>query len=852
MRQLLSTILICCSLITWATHNRAGEIFYEQIGLNQFKITLVTYTRIDTEADRPFIDLVWGDGSVDSLGRDANFPQVVADDVFKNVYTAVHTYPGPGIYSINVEDPNRNEGVNNIPNSINVPFFIESKIYINPFLGTNNSPVLLNPPVDDACLSSSYIHNPSAFDQEGDSLAYSLTAPKGSGGETVAGYTIPNDVSIDSITGTLTWLDPDTEGEFNFAILVEEYRNGFLIGSIVRDMQVTVKKCSNHPPVIKPFNNICIEAGQPLQITIKATDSDSADAITLSASGGPLTEVIGNLATFPSGVIGIDSVQGIFKWNTQCPHVRVTPYQVIFKAEDNDNIVSLIDLVTLNITVIGPATKKVNASAQLNGVDVSWDPNPCTDVVGYKIYRQVNSTTWQHDTCETGVPSYTGYKQIAKTTGINSTSFLDSTTIEGNLYCYRIVACFPDGAESYSSIEVCAEPFEISPIPTHTDVKVTDPNTGEIYIQWNNPKNIDSLKANAPFFYKVYQLKNNTSTLVYTSSGLNDTSFTHQNINTEATPSTYYIELIGVQNGNNIIASTSEQSSSTFLDITSLDDALKLDWNYKTPWENDTFVVLKETNPGSGIFIPLDTVTNTTYIDSNLINGTTYCYKIQTWGYYTALHFDVPFINHSQRKCEIPQDNIPPCPPVFKSFSDCENHQNSFSWRIDTMKCNDDLQLINIYYKKTKTDNYELLQTISNPENDTSFIQSNLTTVAGCYSFSVIDSVGNESELVQEICFDNCPIYQIPNIFTPNSDGENDELHPLPYRYIRGIDLIIYNRWGQQVFQTNNIDINWNGRNQFTNLKSSLGVYFYKCTVEEIRINGTEKRIINGFIHIVN
>ncbi len=838
--------------MTWATHNRAGEIFYEQIGPNKLKIKLVTYTRIDSEADRTFIDVVWGDGSVDSLERDANFPVVVADDVFKNVYTGIHTYPGPGIYTISVEDPNRNEGVNNIPNSVNVPFFIESKIHINPFLGTNNSPVLLNPPVDDACLSSSYIHNPSAFDQEGDSLTYSLTAPKGSGGETVAGYTIPNDVSIDAITGTLTWLNPDTKGEFNFAILVQEYRNGFLIGSIVRDMQVTVKECSNHPPVIKPFNNICIEAGQPFEIIIQATDSDSADAITLTASGGPLTEVIGNLATFPSGVMGIDSVKGTFKWNTQCPHVRATPYQVIFKAEDDDNIVSLIDLATLNITVIGPATNNVSASGQLNGVAISWDPNPCTAVVGYKIYRHVNFSYWQPSTCETGVPNYTGYKQIAETTGIKTTSFFDSTTIEGNLYCYRVVACFPDGAESYSSVEVCAEPYETSPIPTHVDVKITDPNTGEIYIQWNNPKNIDSLKANAPFFYRLYHLKNNISTLAYTSSDLNDTSFTHQNINTESEVATYYIELIGVQNGNEIIAATSEEASSNFLNITSSDDALRLDWYYNTPWENDTFVVLREINPGSLIFIPLDTITSNNYVDSNIINGTTYCYKVQAQGYYTSPHFNVPFINNSQIRCGIPQDNTPPCLPIFKSLSDCQNHQNNFSWNIDTMKCNNDLQLINIYYKKTKSDNYQILQTIANPKTDTSFIQTNLTNVAGCYSFSAVDSVGNESELVQEICFDNCPIYQIPNIFTPNGDGTNDELHPLTYKYIKSIDLIIYNRWGQQVFQTNDIDINWDGRNQFTNLQSSSSIYFYKCTVEEIRINGPKKRIINGFIHIVN
>ena len=48
-----------------------------------------------------------------------------------------------------------------------------------------------------------------------------------------------------------------------------------------------------------------------------------------------------------------------------------------------------------------------------------------------------------------------------------------------------------------------------------------------------------------------------------------------------------------------------------------MDDALQLEWDYQTPWENDTFVVLKESAPGSGIFNPIDTTTAQNYIDSN-------------------------------------------------------------------------------------------------------------------------------------------------------------------------------------------------------------------------------------------
>ena len=69
---------------------------------------------------------------------------------------------GPSPYIISVEDPNRNENIINIPNSVNIVFYLETKLYINPFQGINNSPVLLNPPIDNACVNQIYIHNPGA------------------------------------------------------------------------------------------------------------------------------------------------------------------------------------------------------------------------------------------------------------------------------------------------------------------------------------------------------------------------------------------------------------------------------------------------------------------------------------------------------------------------------------------------------------------------------------------------------------------------------------------------------------------------------------------------------------------
>ena len=54
------------------------------------------------------------------------------------------------------------------------------------------------------------------------------------------------------------------------------------------------------------------------------------------------------------------------------------------------------------------------------------------------------------------------------------------------------------------------------------------------------------------------------------------------------------------------------------------------------------------------------------------------------------------------------------------------------------------------------------------------------------------------------------PIVGLPTAFSPNGDGENDIL------YVRGaaiktLDLKIFNRWGQLIFETTSQDVGWDG-----------------------------------------
>ncbi len=72
----------------------------------------------------------------------------------------------------------------------------------------------------------------------------------------------------------------------------------------------------------------------------------------------------------------------------------------------------------------------------------------------------------------------------------------------------------------------------------------------------------------------------------------------------------------------------------------------------------------------------------------------------------------------------------------------------------------------------------------------------------------------------------DCDDIYVPNAFSPNGDGVNDLFHVLGIREnVIFKDLRIYNRWGQLVFQTDNINTGWDGT--FQNTPQEIGVYVY-------------------------
>lgn len=837
----------------YATHNRAGEVTYRQISNLTFEVTIITYTATGPgwTADRPELEILWGDNTSNVLSR---VEEVYLPDYYKrNKYVGTHTYPGPGIYVIIVEDPNRNLGVSNIPNSVNTVFSITTTMLINSSIGINNTPVLTQPPIDKAAVGQVFIHNPGAYDPDGDSISYKLTTCRAENGEPILGYTLPqasNSLSINAITGDLIWDTPVFPGTYNIAIVIEEWRKGIKIGAIIRDMQIEVYDTDNVPPIISAADLICIEADSLFKMTVTATDANN-DEITLTANGAPFV-MAGSSASFIQTLSEPGYAEAEFTWQTSCANVRKQRYPLNIKAEDNSSPVSLVDIKNISLLVVGPAVEDVTISSTVSDISLTWSLNYCPEATGYNIYRRVSPSGFVPEFCEVGVPPETGYTKIAYVNGRNITYYTDNSISQGNEYCYLITAVFPDGAEGYASEEVCATLVRGIPTITNVSVLSTNETSGEIYVAWAKPTAIDIGTAPGPYQYILYRSTGYTGESlieIQTFDNIDDTIFTDSGLDTKNNPYSYKVEFYNNEPGNRFLIGTPHVASSVFLSFDQMENALKLNFNKNVPWVNDEYTVYRYSEATSS-YDSIGSSNKTTYIDSGLINGKEYCYYVRSTGGYTVAEIINPIINFSQINCAEAIDTTAPCPPSVTVQSFCDSIYNYLEW-VFTDTCYNDVKDYKLYYSPELEGSFEVIASIN--ASNLNFTHFPDLGMAGCYYVTAVDSFANESVVSNKICVDECTYYKLPNVFTPNGDGIHDYFTPIiPYYFVNKINIQIYNRWGQIMFETDDPDINWNGTNYRNGKTVSDGVYYYICDVYEQRLTGEEVRHLTGFIHVFN
>ncbi len=752
----LLLLFLGASTALHATHIRAGDITAVRTGTFTYCFTITLYT--DTapgNADSPQLTVSFGDGSnLVAVPRTSfrNLP----DEMFvgESLYEICHTFPSGGGFIVSFVEENRNAGVLNINNgaSVNIPFSVQTFILIDASVGLNTTPVFTVPPIDGGCVGQAFEHNPGSFDEEGDSLAFRFAIPRQSPNQQVPNYisaadssfggveednpNIPAGITIDERTGLIEWNSPGQAGEYNIAFVVEEWRNGVLIGEVVRDMQIIIGDCANRRPRLNVPPEQCVVANEDstdnsniLAFEVTATDPDNDPMVittsdtTLNNSGIYDPDNFRVPATFtfqPSPQSG--TAVGQFRWETGCEHVREEPYIATFRVVDQPSDgPDLVDFEDVLIFVKGPRPQNVLAQPDGRAVDLSWDDYrlQCPGFTNDQ-FEDMEIIVWRRLGCVGDLicgqePEMLGYEPLG-TLPVDATSFRDPGPLAAGLsYSYVITVNYPEprGGVSLASVEQCVIlPIE-SPVITNVSVDETSPN-GVIEVRWIFPPD---LPADSSFYgYNIYRAEGldginftqiNTQPILDPTNGTGNPpdpeiflSYLDNTANSSTSPDTeglayrYVVELLAGNDEASLDSlASSDPASSVRLSTTPAENSIILEWAYQVPWSNLTDLnrnvighIIHRRAENETDFQIIDTVIvgEPRYIDFGGSSGEecldpdlNYAYFVTTVGSYfnetSVTPLDTALFNDSQIDTSSPEDNIPPDAPILSIQSaDCD------------------------------------------------------------------------------------------------------------------------------------------------------------------------------------
>lgn len=302
MKKLLFIFFILISSISLnATHIIGGELYYDCLGGNTYRITVKVYRDCflgEAPFDNPAKISVWsGTGTLIQVVN-INFPGssfvpfITSNPCFQAppnvcveeaIYTTVVTLPASvSGYIFAYQRCCRNNSILNLVGPGDTGATYTEQVPTADLC--NNSPRYNNFPPIALCINEPLVFDHSATDPDGDSLVYYLcntfdgaspldpapdvtSPPPFSPITFLPPYTslspmssIPP-IAIDPVTGILT-VTPNVLGQYVVGVCVDEYRDGVKIGTHSRDFQFNVTNClSNVQSNVELPNNFIPEGG---------------------------------------------------------------------------------------------------------------------------------------------------------------------------------------------------------------------------------------------------------------------------------------------------------------------------------------------------------------------------------------------------------------------------------------------------------------------------------------------------------------------------------------------------------------------------------------------------------------
>jgi gliding motility-associated-like protein len=370
-----------------ASHAAAIDLTYACLGNNQYQFTLTFYRDGCGITAPTSFNLAYTGCGVNgnlTLTQQSNVNVTPLCSSFQNstccgggtlscFFEVVYT----GVVTLNTSCANwvfsaseccRNSSITNVSNPGSQDLFITTSLNNTAGIQPCNSSVQFNnAPVVFACINQPFTYTQAAFDPDGDSLVYS-TAPSRDNATTnipfIAPYTQNNPFpanpaySLNPQTGVITFT-PTQSGNYLVTVRVDEYRNGVLIATTYRDIQIQVLPANlcgaTSLPPTPTIGTIGGATGAPTAtgqsfavcsgnvLTFSTTYTDPNVNETLIISSNIATAIPG--ASFV--LTGTNPVNGNFTWNT----AGVAPGLYTFYVIITDNACPIPNTVSINYEI---------------------------------------------------------------------------------------------------------------------------------------------------------------------------------------------------------------------------------------------------------------------------------------------------------------------------------------------------------------------------------------------------------------------------------------------------------------------------------------------------------------------
>ena len=239
--------------------------------------------------------------------------------------------------------------------------YVEARL--NNANGDNNSPQFTNNPFVAACINQNTHYNNGMYDADGDSLVYRLIDARNDANTSVS-YIPPNSgqqpfisvppITFDYFTGDLI-MHPITQETGPIVFEVLDYRNGELMGSVMREIMMYTQACINESPTATEMNGTSqqiayVFPNDTICFDIFSDDPDAGNVLTMTWN-----QVIPSAAFT---VTGAQHPTGTFCWTPVINDVRSQPYMFTAMIRDdncplnNAGIYSYYIYVTLDSSLV--------------------------------------------------------------------------------------------------------------------------------------------------------------------------------------------------------------------------------------------------------------------------------------------------------------------------------------------------------------------------------------------------------------------------------------------------------------------------------------------------------------------